>query len=182
MASFGKKKVRKIVLVGEGGVGKTSLRRRYLGEGFTYNYIMTIGADFGIKKLDDAVFQIWDLAGQPRFELVREGYYKGTKGALIVFDISRPITFDKIPNWVEEIVGHLEQMIPFVLVGNKADLREGLGDYVVDRESAVNYAKALAQWCGFDVPYVETSALTGLNVNEIFAKLMKQIEALESTL
>ena len=69
----------KIVLAGDGAVGKTTLRRRYLGEGFQASYMMTIGADFAVKRVDiggkTITFQIWDLAGQPRFQMVRELYY-----------------------------------------------------------------------------------------------------------
>ena len=93
----GQRKIFKITLLGDGAVGKTSLRKTYLGEGFKDGYSMTIGADFAVKRLriddQDFVAQIWDLAGQQRFSAVREVYYRGTSGCLLVFDISRRSVF-----------------------------------------------------------------------------------------
>ncbi|MHA1347857.1 MAG: Rab family GTPase [Candidatus Heimdallarchaeaceae archaeon] len=118
----------KISLLGEGAVGKTSLRRIYLGESFKEGYMMTIGADFAVKKMSlnhvEYTLQIWDLAGQQRFSAVREVYYRGTAGALLVFDISRPETYEVLPNWLHELIrNNKNRIVPIVLIGNKADLR-----------------------------------------------------------
>ena len=82
----------KIILAGDGAVGKTSLREQYLGRGFTGQYLQTIGADFALKTDtvagENVKYQIWDLAGQPRFKTVRSVYYIGAVGALLVFDIT----------------------------------------------------------------------------------------------
>jgi len=180
---FNTRKVRKVVILGDPMVGKTSLRKRFLGEGFSFNYMVTIGADFGIYHHSSTeTFQIWDLAGQANFEVVRESYYKGTYGALLVFDISRPVTFENLPRWIEELKRNLDgELVPFVLVGNKADLRENSGKWAVKEEEGQNYANLLSDWSSFDVPYYETSALTGLNVEVIFNQLIEEIVALEST-
>ncbi len=137
----------------------------------------TIGADFAIKKLGDNIIQIWDLAGQERFSVVREGYYIGTKGAMLVFDITRPETFRSIPNWIRELLNNLshDDIIPLVLIGNKADLREMDSPNYISREQGISYAQELADWSEFDVPYVETSAKTGLNVDLIFNTLVNNI-------
>ena len=169
----------KVSLLGEGAVGKTSLRRRYLGEGFTTGYMMTIGADFAVKKLtiDDIEFtlQIWDLAGQQRFSAVREVYYRGTSGCLLVFDITRPDTYEAIPNWLHELIrNNKNRIVPMILIGNKADLREQ-NPYSVPPEYAQEYARSLSEWSGFDVPYIETSAKTGQNVQAAFETLARQI-------
>lgn len=169
----------KITLLGEGAVGKTSLRRRYLGESFKEGYMMTIGADFAVKKMTlnqtEYTLQIWDLAGQQRFSAVREVYYRGTAGALLVFDISRPETYEILPNWLHELIrNNKNRIVPLVLIGNKADLRDST-PYAVPKEYAMEYADQLSQWSGFYVPYMETSAKTGLNVEQVFSLLTESI-------
>ena len=139
----------------------------------------TIGADFAIKRLEgNRVVQIWDLAGQPRFSIVREGYYQGTKGALLVFDISRPESFYAIPDWISELMENLESddTIPLALVGNKADLRVDDDANQVTQAQAIEYAQQLSEWAEFDVPYVEASAKTGLNVDRIFQVIIENID------
>jgi small GTP-binding protein len=158
---------------------------RYLGEGFSKSYLATIGADFATKHLDSEgmqVAQIWDLAGQPRFSVVREGYYRGTKGAILVFDISRPETYYSIPKWIEELMDSmdLEEPIPLVLVGNKGDLREESSEFV-SVEQAQEYAQALTNWAELEIPYIESSAKTGLNVDHIFQSIVSNIALREGT-
>lgn len=169
----------KIALLGEGGVGKTALRYNYLGQGFKSNYSMTVGADFAAKSVDldgqPITAQIWDLAGQERFSTVRSLYYKGALGALLVFDITRPETYDTLPNWLEELMRNNDnQIVPFLLIGNKGDLR-GQFPGEVHPDSALAYAKALGDWSGYEVPYVETSAKTGDNVDHAFKTLLRNI-------
>ena len=97
----------KIALIGDGAVGKTALRERFMGKEFTGDYVMTIGADFCIKTIDVSgktfKFQIWDLAGQPRFDAVRDLYYSGCLGALVIFDLTRPDSYVHLTNWVQEL-------------------------------------------------------------------------------
>lgn len=174
------RKIFKIVLLGDGAVGKTALRHRYLGEGFKQSYSMTIGADFAVKRVDldgeEIVAQIWDLAGQIRFQSVREVYYQGATGALLVFDITRSSTFESIPNWITELLeNNKNKIVPMVLLGNKSDLRDTT-DGAISRESGEEYAKNLSEWSTFEIPYVETSALSGDNVDEAFAILLRNIE------
>lgn len=173
------KRIFKVTLLGDGAVGKTSLRKTYLGEGFQTGYSMTIGADFAVKRLKidgaDFVAQIWDLAGQQRFSAVREVYYRGTSGCLLVFDITRRSSFENIPSWIAELLKNNNQrIVPLVLIGNKSDLRDTAPDPVL-REQAEEYARSLSSWSGFTVPYIETSAKTGENVDEAFRTLLKNI-------
>lgn len=175
-----RRKIFKIVLLGDGAVGKTALRHRYLGDGFQQSYSMTIGADFAVKRVnldgEEVVAQIWDLAGQIRFQSVREVYYQGATGALLVFDITRSPTFENIPNWITELLeNNKSKIVPMVLIGNKSDLRnttEGSIPY----ESGLDYAQSLSSWSSFEIPYIETSALSGDNVEDGFAILLRNIE------
>lgn len=169
----------KITLLGDGAVGKTSLRRNYLGETFKANYNMTLGADFATNyiNVDDVnvTMVIWDLAGQPRFNVVREVYYRGTKGALLVYDLSRPESYESLANWVAELYrNNGMQKIPIVLIGNKVDLRGS--DYsTIPAKYGEDYANRLSEWSGYEVPYIETSAKLGNNVVDSFETLVKQI-------
>ena len=128
------RQILKITLLGDGAVGKTSIRNRYMGRGFKESHLMTIGADFAavdktVKYNDKdyhVTFQIWDLAGQARFTEVRQRFYFGSLGGLLLFDITRPESFSNIPNWLNEIWKNSGTgAVPIVLIGNKSDLRSG---------------------------------------------------------
>ncbi|MHA2364982.1 MAG: GTP-binding protein [Candidatus Hodarchaeales archaeon] len=165
----------KIVLTGDGGVGKTAIRERYLGRGFQSKYMMTIGADFALKEavIDgrSIKFQIWDLAGQQRFGAVRSVYYLGCLGALLLFDVTRRESFENLQSWIKEIWNHNGKgVIPIVLLGNKVDLRDQYPDSI-SNEVAERYCAKLSEQTqphGFDIRFLETSAKTGLNVAEAF--------------
>ncbi|MHA2233008.1 MAG: GTP-binding protein [Candidatus Hodarchaeales archaeon] len=168
----------KCVLIGDGGVGKTALRERFLGKGFKANYLITIGADFALatKQIGATTvkFQLWDIAGQPRFGSVRSIYYKKALGALVVFDITRVDSFKNLRNWVDEYWTHNGYGIrPLLILGNKVDLRPKERLHV-SREEGQTYAEQLSQETeasGFNVPYLETSAKTAVNVDQAFTLL-----------
>ena len=168
----------KTVLLGDGGVGKTSLRKRYLGLGFQYSYNMTIGADFGVKNVDldgeQVVSQVWDLAGQPRFANIREVYYRGSTGAILVFDKTRPSTFASLPTWIDELLKNNDnRILPMVIVGNKTDIERDFPNSVKFRQ-ATKYAKELSKWAGFQIPYVETSAKGENSVDSVFRSVLRK--------
>ena len=183
----------KAVLIGDGGVGKTSLRERYLGRGFSANYMMTIGADFALKQVkiknDDKIqtinVQIWDLAGQVHFSKVRTLYYKGLKGLLAVFDVTRDNSYTNLLNWVNEIKTVIEDTskIPVILIGNKIDLRiEGEPSHIPP-ELGVKMADQFSELLSdgkLEVNYIETSAKTGENVENAFNKLVQTIVQVNS--
>lgn len=165
----------KTILLGDGYVGKTSLRRRFMGHQFSAQYLETLGADFAIKKGEyngiPFRYQIWDLAGQPRFDTLRRGFFTGSQAALICFDISNPNSVTNINKWVEEFWKYNGRgKIPLVVIGNKIDLRDTI-------ENAVSYENGLKAasdiLAPFEVNYVETSAKTGENVNKAFEVLTK---------
>ncbi|MHA2295237.1 MAG: GTP-binding protein [Candidatus Hodarchaeales archaeon] len=172
----------KIALIGDGAVGKTALRERFIGRAFKTSYMMTIGADFATYKTTiygrEIKFQIWDLAGQPRFQSVRTLYYRGTMGALMVYDITRMETFQNTPIWIEECFKHSGKgAIPLILLANKTDLR-GEAHNALTPELGIALAKEMAKITeakGFDCPYFETSAKTGHNVDVAFKTLGKII-------
>ncbi len=162
----------KITMLGDGAVGKTAMTARFTHEVFKEDYKRTIGADFAIKRLEipdidsKVTLQIWDLAGQPRFESVRQGFYRGASGGLLLFDVTRRRTFLNIENWKDEVYRNLDGEIPLVLVANKVDLKDSR---VVTQEEGEEYAKKN----GF--LYTESSALTGENVEQSYTTLCKII-------
>ncbi|MFX1282314.1 MAG: Rab family GTPase [Promethearchaeota archaeon] len=175
----------KVCLLGDGAVGKTALRERYLGKQFSSGYVMTIGADFAVKKTrikteegeKDVKFQIWDLAGQPRFNSVRELYYKGSHGGLLVFDITRRDSFSNLNSWIEELFKNSGRgAMPIAVLGNKVDLRNEADDCVT-RTEALDYTTKIKEDFQFNcnIPYLETSAKTGENVDESFSELAHNI-------
>lgn len=166
----------KISLLGDGAVGKTSLRERFMGRGFRKEHMMTIGADFASyeRMIGDykATFQIWDMAGQETFQSIRSRFFRGSMGALCVFDVTRPESFMNLKTWIEELWKHNGRgVIPITILGNKADLRD---NHSVSIPQAEEYAKAISahtQKYGFDVQYMDTSAKEGLNVEKAFDTL-----------
>ncbi|MFX0052099.1 MAG: Rab family GTPase [Candidatus Hermodarchaeota archaeon] len=175
-------RVAKLILLGTGAVGKTSLRRKYLGEGFSSEYLMTIGADFAYTaiQLPSGVLksQIWDIAGQPRFSVVRKTYYSGCVGGIIVFDRTRPDTLDSAMKWLEELwknCGH--GPIPVIILGNKSDLLQE--EYLPIDNKAESWSKEISEKTltseGFRVSFLKTSAKTGLNVNIAFELIAKEV-------
>ena len=169
----------KICLIGDGGVGKTSLRERALGKGFESTYLLTIGADFAVYKIEiegnQYRFQIWDLAGQQRFDIVRAVYYRGSHGAILVFDHTRPESLSNLENWKKELFTHVGRKIPFILLGNKSDLKSN-----INQASLMEFIKKSEKeytFTGnpFAIPYLNTSARTSLNVKEAFMTLAMTI-------
>jgi small GTP-binding protein len=174
----------KISLLGDGTVGKTALRHRFMKGLFDTNYSMTIGADFATKTIKIAdrqiKFQIWDLAGQRHFSMIRPVYYRGSLGALVVFDISNPESFQNVLNWIEELwKNNGKGLIPILLLGNKLDLRNKFPE-TISLDQGKKLAEGLSENTereGFRVPYLETSAKTGRNVLQAFTLLGQQISS-----
>ncbi len=168
----------KICLLGDGGVGKTSLRERFLGKGFQSGYILTIGADFAVQNLEidetQYKFQIWDLAGQQRFEAVRALYYKGSHGAILVFDRTRPESLFNLENWKRELFTNVGRQIPYIILGNKSDLPNA-----INQEELMKFVETSQQEISgvpFQISYLNTSAKSGLNVTEAFSQLGRSIK------
>ena len=116
----------KFVIVGDSGVGKTNILNRYIRNAFYLDGKSTIGIELETKmfKIQDKYIKlnIWDTAGQERFKSVTQAYYKGAKGAIIVYDITRENTFNNIDNWFKEIKDSAMSDMNLILIGNKSDL------------------------------------------------------------
>ncbi len=172
----------KVALLGDGAVGKTSLRERFMGKGFSSHYSLTVGADFAIKRViifeRPITFQIWDLAGQVRFKEVRKAYYNGAIGGLFVFDVTRPESFFNATSWIHELwTNNGIGRCPIVILGNKSDLRDKSTEQVLSEQGMAlsEELSKLTRKHGFNCPYIETSAKTGKNVTKAFVILGENI-------
>ena len=164
----------KLVLLGDGRVGKTSIRKKYLGLGFPVEYLETLGADFSIKTTKfhnlDLRYQIWDIAGQPRFNQIRKSFFMGAMAALVLFDVSERKSLVSLTSWIDELFasngkGH---KIPLVIIANKIDLRNSI-DCVTTTEGEEAVKKLQEKYdVNGSVKFLETSAKTGENVNLAF--------------
>ncbi|OGO13980.1 MAG: hypothetical protein A2Y93_04700 [Chloroflexi bacterium RBG_13_68_17] len=157
--------VLKVLIVGNGTVGKTSLVRRFCEGSFTSSRVATIGVDFQTKLVNlpsgQVKLSIWDLAGQERFAVMRPGFYKGGRSAALIFDVTEPQTLEDLPRWREELLGVIPT-VPSVVIGNKVDLERKL-----DPEKGRAYAESIG------AVYVETSAATGVGVEQFFDTLAR---------
>ena len=160
----------KIVLIGDSGVGKTNILSRYLTNEFSLTTQATVGVEFGskiIKKGEKLIkLQIWDTAGQERYKSITSAYYKGSKGAFVVYDISRKNTFDNVDKWINELKNNGSEDVFIMLVGNKSDLKD-------QREITEEEVKKKAEL--YNVAFCETSALEGKNIGYAFENLINEI-------
>lgn len=159
----------KIIAVGDGTAGKTSLIRRYVHEEFDSKYIKTIGVSHALKRLylNDAeiTMTIWDTGGQELFDCIRPQYYRGAHGVLCVYDVTNKESFDHLDKWLAELDFNCGN-VPKIIIGNKIDLTD---ERVISTEAGEKYA---LQNC---VSHSETSAKTGENVVEVMEELAKLI-------
>ena len=156
----------KIVIVGNASVGKTSIKSTYLGLDYVDNYHMTLGVEIGMKLFGKHQLHLFDIGGQSGFSMAE--YFSGAHGAVLVFDVTNRESFDAVGQWVEILSSRIGHMVPAVLVGNKSDLR-GFGDvgHISIEEASVK-SQVLSQNTIYEIPYFETSAKTGLNIDHLF--------------
>lgn len=159
----------KIIVVGDGAVGKTTLTKKLITGKFQSKYKMTLGVDLSVKflKIKQSVckLQIWDTGGQERFQYVSPIYYRGALGALCCYDITKRASFENIPKWITNVENYCGN-IPMVLVATKKDLEDFR---VVKEEEGRNFAMER------DLNFYETSSKSGFNLKQPFFALTKQI-------
>ena len=172
---FAKSFIYKICVVGNGGVGKTSMVLRYCENSFKESYLMTIGSNFSTKTVELAdhpqlqvKLQLWDLAGQKHFSFVRPPFYRGATGIIYVFDLTRRSSFADLLEWRDEVEKVIGQK-PSLLIGNKLDLA-----HQGQREVAAQDGEALKGEM-HAMQYFETSAKEGDSVEEVFKVLTLEI-------
>eukprot|EP00803_Ostreobium_quekettii_P007066 evm.model.scf_1407.3 EVM.evm.TU.scf_1407.3 scf_1407:22519-24496(+) len=165
----------KVIILGDSGVGKTSLMNQYVHKKFSSQYKATIGADFLSKEIqiDDKLvtLQIWDTAGQERFQSLGVAFYRGADCCVIVYDVNSNKSFDNLDHWKDEFLVQAapknKEDFPFVVVGNKIDQENG--------ESRVVSEYKARRWCAVNgnIPHFETSAKEDINVDTAFMCVAK---------
>eukprot|EP01065_Artemidia_motanka_P017900 TRINITY_DN212_c0_g1_i1.p1 TRINITY_DN212_c0_g1~~TRINITY_DN212_c0_g1_i1.p1 ORF type:complete len:208 (+),score=97.29 TRINITY_DN212_c0_g1_i1:88-711(+) len=172
----GRKKVLlKVIILGDSGVGKSSLMNQYVNSKFDSRYKATIGADFLTKDMEvdgtQVTMQIWDTAGQERFQSLGSAFYRGADACMLVFDLTAQESFSHLTSWHDEFIIQAGDGKDFVLIGNKNDLED---------KRCIAQKAALA-WCQKhareeeegSIPYFETSAKDNFNVEQAFMAVAK---------
>jgi len=161
----------KLLLIGDSGVGKSCLLLRFADHTYTESYISTIGVDFKIRTIDldgkTIKLQIWDTAGQERFRTITSSYYRGAHGIIVVYDVTDTESFNNVKQWLNEIDRYACENVNKLLVGNKCDLVQ---KKTVDFDAAKAFADKL------DIPFLETSAKQGSNVEKAFLTMAAEIK------
>ncbi|CAE6466654.1 unnamed protein product, partial [Rhizoctonia solani] len=169
-----------VIILGDSGVGKTSLMNQYVNKRFSNQYKATIGADFLTKEVmvDDRLvtMQLWDTAGQERFQSLGVAFYRGADCCVLVYDVNSTKSFETLDSWRDEFLIQASprdpETFPFVVLGNKIDVEEN--------KRQVSQKRAMT-WCQSkgNIPYFETSAKEAINVEQAFQTIAKNALAQE---
>ncbi len=167
----------KTALIGDSAVGKTSIRRSYMGKSFVSSHIATLGVDFAQKNVqhENAFVRItiWDLAGQQTYENVRKLYYQGCHSIIFVYAVNDRESFSNAMNWFNEVQKYAKPLPPIAILGNKLDLRESTpSEKQVSYQEGLQFAEDFALNTGREVVFRETSALTGENIEDVFQDII----------
>ncbi|EOX97005.1 PREDICTED: ras-related protein RABA2a [Theobroma cacao] len=160
----------KVVLIGDSGVGKSNLLSRFTRNEFCLESKSTIGVEFATRTLQvegrTVKAQIWDTAGQERYRAITSAYYRGALGALLVYDVTKPTTFENVSRWLKELRDHADSNIVIMMIGNKTDLKHLRA---VATEDGQSYAEKEG------LSFIETSALEATNVEKAFQTILSEI-------
>ena len=166
--------VLKLAVLGDAGVGKTSLVNQFVEERFKEDYKATMGVNLIMRTIkleqinSNARLILWDIAGQEQYEKTRGAYYEGCAGALLVYDITRYSSFENVEyKWLTDYKKHVEKEGSFILIGNKNDLEDQRYVFKDDANKMAERIKA--------IEFIETSAKTGKNVEKAFLNLAYNI-------
>ncbi|XP_038584906.1 ras-related protein Rab-32-like [Micropterus salmoides] len=169
-------KLFKVLVIGDPGVGKSSIILRYLNKCFDERYKASIGVDFALKTIEwDAKtvvrLQLWDIAGQERFKKMSRVYYKGAMGALVVFDITNSSTLEAASEWKQDLDSKVcldnGRPVPAILLANKCDMTDRDRDLMSSLDSFCKDNSFMG--------WFETSAKENINIDEAGAFLVKQM-------
>ena len=168
----------KLILVGDSGVGKSSMISKFTEHTFDENHLLTIGVEFKVKtiKIDSKIIKlnIWDTGGLERFKSITSAYYKGIHAILFVFDITNYQSFDNIKMWMNEIKRYTSEDQSFItiLIGNKIDLDESKYEVSIYK---------IQEFCeNYNINYIETSAKKGINIEYIFEHISRELKEKDS--
>jgi len=172
----------KVIILGDSGVGKTSLMNQYVNKRFSNQYKATIGADFLTKEVmvDDRLvtMQLWDTAGQERFQSLGVAFYRGADCCILVYDVNSTKSFETLDSWRDEFLIQASprqpENFPFVLLGNKIDL-ESTKQRVVSSKRAMTWCQEKG-----NIPYFETSAKEATNVEKAFLEVVRNALEMEA--
>ena len=161
----------KIILIGDQGVGKTSIMSKFITNEFKSSYQATLGVEFKVKELylnntTCAKIRIWDTCGQERFRAITKQYFKNANGVFLVFDLSNKDTVNKLNIWYKDITDNIDEDCVVFLIGNKLDIKTR--DIAISEE-----AKQFAN--DTKINYYEVSAKTGAGVVNVFEKIAKKL-------
>ena len=162
----------KLIVLGNTSVGKSSFILKYIEDKFVLNYIATLGIDFKQKKLklkngQEVRLRIYDTAGQERFKSVAISFIKKAEGVILIYDIGNKATFESLEEWIKNIKESGKENLPIILVGNKCDLPPE------KRQVELIEGKDKAE--EFNLPFFETSCKEGINIKEVFEKIVEDI-------
>ena len=168
----------KVVVIGDGSVGKTTLILKYTEKRFRESYIPTIGVQWTVKNVEYNEYTVslilWDIAGQDKFKLMRSNFYEGSDAVIIVFDVTNLISFDHVENWLKELKQYCGD-IPIAIFGNKIDLVD-IDDLTVNKD-IINSDDNVEKFKNEHnlIGYFKTSALTGHGVIDAFQKIVREL-------
>jgi Ras-related protein Rab-8A len=165
----------KILMLGDSGVGKSSLILRWTMDTFSPSLTSTVGVNFKSKKVTVAneltQVQVWDTAGQENFHKITTSYYKGAQGILLVYDVTDRKTLENVEYWIKNIKSHASDTVQIALIGNKTDVR--VSEHHNITHCATERGQAVAT--KFGIPFFETSAKDSMNVDHAFLTLVQLI-------
>ncbi|EAS28019.3 small GTP-binding protein [Coccidioides immitis RS] len=169
-----KKVLLKVIILGDSGVGKTSLMNQYVNKKYSASYKATIGADYLTKEVlvDDRLvtMQLWDTAGQERFQSLGVAFYRGADCCVLVYDVNNSKSFENLDSWRDEFLIQAcprdPESFPFVVLGNKVDVDES--KRMISTKRASTYCQSKG-----NIPYFETSAKEAINVEQAFEVIAK---------